>query len=70
MYGFRATLWEEHWGTWKDCMERPESSECVREIQALSRVNWAHHVQEEVVKQPGHAMPYPIQVPAALQQAA
>ena len=71
VFGFRATLWEEHWGTWKECMERPESEECVREIQELSRVNWAHHVQEEVIKQPGHAMPYPIKVQSStLPQAA
>ena len=62
MYGFRATLWEEHWGTWKPCFEKPESPECVREIQNLSRVNWEHYVQPDIVKLPGHAMPYPIKV--------
>ena len=62
VYGFRATLWEEHWGTWKPCFEKPESPECVREIQNLSRVNWEHYVQPDIVKLPGHAMPYPIKV--------
>ena len=62
VYGFRATLWEEHWGTWKPCFERPESPECVQEIKNLSRINWEHYVQPEVLKLPGHAMPYPIQV--------
>ena len=62
VYGFRATLWEEHFGTWKPCMEKPESPECVREVQNLSRVNWEHYVQPEVVKLPGHIMPYPIKV--------
>jgi len=62
VYGYRMSLWAEHFGTLEPTFEDPESAECVCRVNALAESNWQQYTASEVTDMQGHLMPYPLQV--------
>ena len=65
VHGFRLNCWEEHTAQVKELYEKPESTECMRELNAIGDRNWQDYVSSEVHDMTSHLMTYPIQVIAA-----
>ncbi|KAF5734458.1 phospholipase D beta 1-like [Tripterygium wilfordii] len=62
IFGYRMSLWAEHFGTIEKCFGEPESLECVRRVRSLSENNWKQYVAEEATEMKGHLLKYPVQV--------
>ena len=62
IHGFRLNCWEEHTGQVKELYEKPESTECMRELNAIGDKNWQEYVSDEIRDMSSHLMTYPIQV--------
>lgn len=65
VYGYRLSLWAEHFGARLDPrFDDPGRLECVRYFNELAESNWRKYAEEEVANMEGHIMAYPIQVGA------
>ncbi|CAL5079578.1 unnamed protein product [Urochloa decumbens] len=62
VYGYRMSLWAEHLGTVEECFRRPESEECVRQVNQMADDNWAGYVSPQMADMKGHLMRYPVKV--------
>lgn len=62
VHGFRLNCWEEHTMQCGELYERPESTECMRELNALGDRNWQDYCSDQVDDMSSHLMTYPIQV--------
>ena len=62
VHGFRMSLWYEHTGTMDASFLRPESLQCVRKVQNMSKDLWTWYSGERVVDLPAHLLYYPINV--------
>ncbi|WCJ18381.1 phospholipase D delta [Euphorbia peplus] len=62
VYGYRMALWAEHLGTVEEDFREPQSHECVKHVNELTKRNWEAYVSEETMEMRGHLMQYPIQV--------
>lgn len=62
IHGFRLNCWEEHTCDVKELYEKPESTECMRDLLKIGEKNWNDYCSEEVHDMKGHLMTYPIQV--------
>ncbi|XP_027368199.1 phospholipase D alpha 1-like [Abrus precatorius] len=63
IHGFRMSLWYEHLGILEDSFLAPESLECVRQINLISKRNWELYCSEALDEDlPGHLLSYPITV--------
>ncbi len=50
----------------KELFEKPESTECMRDLAAIGQKNWEAYCSEEMRDMKGHLMTYPIQVTCML----
>ena len=62
VHGFRLNAWDEHTGQVKELYEKPESLECMRDLNAIGDKNWDTFVGEEIQDMSSHLMSYPIKV--------
>ncbi|KAL3162479.1 hypothetical protein ABBQ32_010140 [Trebouxia sp. C0010 RCD-2024] len=62
VHGFRLNCWEEHTMQAKQLYEKPESTECMRELNAIGDQNWQDYCSDQVNDMSSHLMTYPIQV--------
>ncbi|KAI4376307.1 hypothetical protein MLD38_014087 [Melastoma candidum] len=65
IYGFRMSLWQEHTGVTRDSFNRPESIECIREMNAIAGTNWELYVDNSNPNPgdlPGHLLRYPVEI--------
>ncbi|XP_023764342.1 phospholipase D gamma 1 [Lactuca sativa] len=62
VHGYRMSLWAEHLGTVRECFEKPESIECVRQVRSMAEANWKQFAGDEICEINGHLMKYPVEV--------
>lgn len=62
IHGFRLNCWEEHTSQVKELYEKPESTECMRELNAIGDKGWQDYTDDAVHNMTSHLMTYPIKV--------
>lgn len=62
IHGFRLSCWEEHTSQVKELYEKPESTECMREMNAIGDKGWQDYTSNDVHNMTSHLMTYPIKV--------
>ncbi|KAL3153372.1 hypothetical protein ABBQ38_011712 [Trebouxia sp. C0009 RCD-2024] len=62
IHGFRLNCWEEHTSQVKELYEKPESTECMREMNAIGDKGWQDYTSNDVHNMTSHLMTYPIKV--------
>ena len=62
VHGFRMSLWYEHMGMRDRDFLRPESLQCVRKVQRISKDLWEWYCGQKIADLPAHLLYYPINV--------
>lgn len=58
------SLWTEHMGKVENCFKEPQTLECVKRVNDISKDNWSRFVSEEFIELQGHLIKYPVKVHA------
>lgn len=62
IHGFRLNCWEEHTSQVIELYEKPESTECMRAMNAIGDKGWQDYTSDQVHNMTSHLMTYPIKV--------
>ncbi|KAL3723682.1 hypothetical protein ACJRO7_035795 [Eucalyptus globulus] len=60
VFGYRISLWIEHFGGAEKCLIEPGNLECVKRVNEIAENNWKSYKEQGSLQ--GHLLRYPIQV--------
>ncbi|KAJ4843492.1 hypothetical protein Tsubulata_029123 [Turnera subulata] len=64
VYGYRMSLWAEHFGMVDDLFKEPGSLDCVEFVNKVAEENWRKYTADDFTPLQGHLLKYPVQVGA------
>ncbi|KAL2250030.1 phospholipase D delta [Sesamum indicum] len=64
VYGYRMSLWAEHWGRIDQRFKAPEGLDCVKYVNRVAADNWMRYIADHFTPLQGHILKYPLQVDA------
>ncbi|KDP43703.1 hypothetical protein JCGZ_22330 [Jatropha curcas] len=64
IYGFRMSLWAEHFGEVQGLFMEPQSLDCVKTVNKIAEENWKRYTDPDFKVLQGQLLNYPVQVDA------
>lgn len=62
IYGYRMSLWHEHFGSICNRFKHPKTLRCVKYVNSIAEKNWNQFIDNKFCELEGHILKYPVKV--------